>query len=114
MPTRHTSLHERLVLPCLQAPASEQAPLRLAELERLFIAAQEEIGLLTSERDELVDAIRRWAKADRFERHELLLETLTQELRTELRSLRTEIKRLKRENAALRMEDRTGQQALRA
>ena len=57
--------------------------------------------MLTDERDELISAIRQWAKADRSERHELLLEVATLELRTELKHLRQVLKRLKRENAAL-------------
>jgi len=96
---------DRLFLPSLQAPEMEStsARQRLAELERLFSAAQEEIALLTGERDELVAAIKRWAKADRTERQELLLEATTLELRTEVKQLRAETKRLKRENTALHM-----------
>ena len=101
---RNTTVHDdRLFLPSLQAPESIDTPLRhrLNELERLFDAAQGEIALLTNERDELVAAIKRWAKADRPERQELLLEATTQELRSELKQLRIAVRRLKRENIML-------------
>ena len=68
----------------------------------MFAAAQEEISMLTGERDELVEAIRKWAKADRLERQELIVETVTQDMRTELKVLRGKVKRLERENASLR------------
>ncbi len=74
---------------------------RMAELEHTLASAQEEIDLLTGERDELVAAIKKWAKADRLERQELLLDATTLDLRTELKMLRNEVKRLKRDNTAL-------------
>lgn len=118
MAPRSALLDDRLFLPSLQAPETEtsSARQRLAELERLFGAAQEEIALLTSERDELVMAIKKWAKADRLERQDLLLEATTQDLRTELKQLRAETKRLKRENAALtaRSNEEQGPRRLRA
>lgn len=118
MAQRSALFDDRLFLPSLQAPETEStsARQRLAELERLFAAAQEEIALLTGERDELVLAIKKWAKADRLERQELLVEATTQDLRTELKQLRAETKRLKRENAALtaRSSDEEGQRRLRA
>ncbi len=100
---QRTHLDDRLFLPSLQAPEQEgpTGRQRLAELERLFSAAQEEIALLTSERDELLSAVKKWAKADRLERQELLFEATTQELRTELKQMRGAVKRLKRENADL-------------
>lgn len=103
MPRNTTALDDRLFLSSLQAPESTDTPLRhrLNELERLFGAAQEEIALLTSERDELVDAIKKWSKADRSERQELLFEATTQELRSEVKQLRSAVKRLKRENIVL-------------
>ncbi|MBL7950122.1 MAG: hypothetical protein JNM62_00265 [Flavobacteriales bacterium] len=106
---------DRLFLPSLQAPDSDNTPMRqrLVEMERLFAAAQDEIALLTSERDEVVAAIKKWAKADRSERQDLLVEASTQELRTELKQLRAETKRLKRENTVLTSrlnEDHTGRQ----
>lgn len=111
-------LDERLFLPSLQAPDTGSGSQRqaLVEMERLFAAAQEEIGLLTAERDELVSAIKRWAKADRLERQELLLEMATQDLRTELKQLRATTKRLKRENELLaaRLNEVHGQRRLRA
>ncbi len=70
-------------------------------MEHTLASAQEEIDLLTGERDELVAAIKKWAKADRLERQELLLEATTLDLRTELKMLRHEVKRLKRDNTAL-------------
>ena len=96
-------MDNRLFVPDLQVPERGQQPLkqRLADLERLYGAAQDEIAMLTGERDELVAAIRKWAKADRLERQDLLFEATTQELRTELKQLRSEVKRLKRENTAL-------------
>lgn len=116
---RNTALwDERLFLPSLQAPETDTATLRqrLADMERMFGAAQEEIGLLTAERDELVCAIKKWAKADRLERQELLFETATQEMRTELKQLRGQAKRLKRENELLaaRLAEDMGQRRLRA
>ncbi len=98
------NLDDRLFLPSLQAPGTDDRTLRarVAELERLMKAAQEEINLLTAERDELVGAIKQWAKADRMERQELLFEATTQDMRSELKLVRAEVKRLKRENNALR------------
>lgn len=103
MASNSNALDDRLFLAALQPPDSGNLPLRqqLAEMERMFSAAQEEIALLSGERDELVAAIKKWAKADRLERQELLLETATQELRTEMKQLRNTVKRLKRENALL-------------
>ncbi|MBX2972815.1 MAG: hypothetical protein KF797_06920 [Flavobacteriales bacterium] len=103
MAQRSAIFDDRLFLPSLQAPESADTPLRhrLNELERLFGAAQEEIALLTSERDELVAAIKKWSKADRSERQELLFDANTQELRSELKQLRSAVKRLKRENIVL-------------
>lgn len=103
MAQRSAIFDDRLFLPSLQAPESADTPLRhrLNELERLFGAAQEEIALLTSERDELVAAIKKWSKADRSERQELLFDANTQELRSELKQLRSALKRLKRENIVL-------------
>ena len=105
------ALDSRLFLHTLQSPDAEPGALkvRVADLERLMAAAQEEVNMLTGERDELVAAIKKWAKADHLERQELLLETTTQELRTEIKQLRGEVKRLKRDNATLanqRTEDR--------
>jgi hypothetical protein len=118
MAQRSALLDDRLFLPSLQAPESESssARQRMAELERLFSAAQEEIALLTAERDEVVSAIKKWAKADRLERQELLVEASTLELRTEVKHLRAETKRLKRENAALtaRAHEEHAQRRLRA
>jgi len=104
------ALDTRLFLPSLQIPDQGPQPFkqRIAELERLFTAAQEEISLLTSERDELVAAIKQWAKADRIERQALLFETHTQELRTELKRMRSEVKRLKRDNTALTAQAEVG------
>lgn len=98
-----TALDDRLFLPSLQAPEMDDRTLRqhVAELERAYEAAKEEINLLTSERDELVAAIKKWAKADRLERQELLLEASAQDLRSELKQLRSENRRLKRENTVL-------------
>lgn len=114
MSRNHSAFDDRLFLPSLQAPESTDQPMRqrMAELERLFAAAQEEIALLTSERDELIDAVRKWAKADRVERQELLFEATTQELRSELKQLRSAVKRLKRENALLMGRTNGGQQPL--
>ncbi|MBL7962272.1 MAG: hypothetical protein JNM31_00375 [Flavobacteriales bacterium] len=97
------ALDSRLFLHSLQSPDAEPGMLkyRVAELEHTLATAQEEIELLTCERDELVAAIKKWAKADRLERQDLLLESTTQDLRTELKVLRNENKRLKRENSAL-------------
>jgi uncharacterized protein (DUF3084 family) len=96
-------MDNRLFVPDLQVPETGQLPLkhRLADLERLYGAAQEEIALLTGERDELLAAIKQWAKADRLERQDLLVEATTQDLRTAMKQLRSEVKRLKRENATL-------------
>lgn len=104
MPRRTYHTDDRLFIPSLQAPGTDDLTLRLRvnELERLFQAAQEEITLLTCERDELVGAIKRWSRADRTERQELLHDAATFELRTELKQLRGLVHRLKRENAALR------------
>lgn len=114
MGQRSSALDDRLFLPSLQAPESSDMPMRqrVAELERLFAAAQEEIALLTSERDELIDAVKKWAKADRLERQELLFETTTQELRSELKQLRSAVKRLKRENNLLTNRANNGHQPL--
>lgn len=103
MPRNTTILDDRLFLPSLQDPESIDMPLRhrLNELERLFGAAQAEIALLTNERDELVAAIKKWSKADRSERQELLFDATTQELRSEVKQLRSTLKRLKRENIVL-------------
>lgn len=97
------ALDSRLFLHTLQSPDTEPGMLkyRMAELEHTLASAQEEIDLLTGERDELVAAIKKWAKADRLERQDLLLEATTQDLRTALKMLRTEVKRLKRENSTL-------------
>jgi predicted RNase H-like nuclease (RuvC/YqgF family) len=114
MGQRSSVLDDRLFLPSLQAPEPSDMSMRqrVAELERLFAAAQEEIALLTSERDELIDAVKKWAKADRLERQELLFETTTQELRSELKQLRSAVKRLKRENNLLTNQANNGQQPL--
>ena len=97
------ALDSRLFLHTLQSPDAEPGALkvRVADLERLMAAAQEEVNMLTGERDELVAAIKKWAKADRLERQELLLDATTLDLRTELKMLRNEVKRLKRDNTAL-------------
>ena len=94
----------RLFLNTLQSPDTEPGLLksRLADMERMFNAAQEEISLLSGERDELVAAIKQWAKADRLERQELLMDAITQDIRSELKVLRGKVKRLERENNALR------------
>jgi len=109
------ALDSRLFLHSLQSPDSEPGALkyRMAELEHTLASAQEEIDLLTGERDELVAAIKKWAKADRLERQDLLLEATTLDLRTELKMVRNEVKRLKRENSALlgqQTEDRGNRQ----
>jgi len=103
MPRIADASDDRLFLPSLQVPDTGHGMQgqRLAELERLFSAAQEEIALLTCERDELLSAVKKWAKADRLERQELLFEATTQELRSELKQMRGALKRLKRENADL-------------
>lgn len=108
MSSRSQLNDDRLFLPSLQPPDGDDPTLRhrVHELERLFCAAQEEISLLTSERDELVQAIKRWSQADRNERQELLSEAASFELRTELKQLRGLVHRLKRENATLRGMDR--------
>lgn len=107
MPRRAPLTDDRLFLPALQPTDGEETNLwhRLRELDRLFHAAQEEIALLTSERDELVGAIKRWSQADRSERLELLSDAATFELRTELKQLRGLVSRLKRENASLLARD---------
>ena len=66
-------------------------------MERLFAAAQEEIALLTHERDEVVAALKKWAKADPLERLELRIEATTRTLRAELNALRAENRRVKRQ-----------------
>jgi multidrug resistance efflux pump len=101
---------DRLFLPSLQAPDTDNRTLRMrvAELERLQQAAQEEIDLLTAERDELVGAIKQWARADRLERQDLLFEASTQDMRSELKLMRGKVKRLERENAALRTASMNG------
>lgn len=112
---RHTApFDDRLILPSLQVPEPSGLRQRVAELERLFGAAQEEIALLTSERDELVSSVKKWAKADRIERQDLLFEATTQELRTELKLLRAENRRLKRENQALHTSTQEEPRRLRA
>jgi hypothetical protein len=78
----------------LQHPAVPVA--QLEQLKRLLAAAQEEIDLLTGERDELVSAVKQWAHADRIERQELLFDAATQDMRSEIKTLRAEVKRLKR------------------
>lgn len=97
------ALDSRLFLHNLQSPDTEPGMLkyRLAELEHTLASAQEEIHLLAGERDELVAAIKKWAKADRTERQDLLLEATTLDLRTEIKMLRAEVKRSKRENTTL-------------
>lgn len=95
---RHTAtLDDRLFLSTLQAPEPAGLRQRVAEMERLFAAAQEEIALLTHERDEVVAALKKWAKADPLERLELRIEATTRTLRAELNALRAENRRLKRE-----------------
>ena len=73
---------------------------QVTDLKQKFAAAMEEISMLTDERDEVVAAIKRWSKADRTERQELLYDAQLVEMRTELKQLRSENKRLERENAA--------------
>lgn len=116
MPRNVHATDDRLFLPALQTLDSENAPLRqrLAELERLFGAAQDEIALLSGERDELVSAIKKWAKADRMERQELLFEATTQELRSEVKQLRSTVKRLQRENTTLQQRQSEQDRRLRA
>ncbi len=75
---------------------------QVGELKLLLSAAQEEISMLTEERDEVVAAIKRWSKAGPDERRELLYDTTTQELRTEMKLLRTENKRLRGELIVLK------------
>jgi len=74
---------------------------QVTDLKQKFAASLEEISMLTDERDEVVAAIKRWSKADRTERQELLYDAQLVEMRTELKQLRTENKRLERENMAL-------------
>jgi len=104
MPRRTYHTDDRLFIPSLQAPEVDDLSLRVRvnELEKGCSKPPEEIALLSCERDELVSAIKRWAKADRTERQELLSDAATFELRTELKQLRGLVQRLKRENLALR------------
>ena len=96
-------MDDRLFLPSLQAPDNDPLTLKLrvAELELLFQAVQEENSILEAERDELVAAIQKWAKADRQERQELLFDVETQDLRNDLKQARKKVKELEREVAAL-------------
>lgn len=93
-----TYIDDRLFLATLQAPEPVCMRQRVMELERSFSAAQEEIALLTVERDALIASLKKWAKANHIERQELLLDAATQDLRRELQQLRVENRRLKRVN----------------
>jgi len=75
---------------------------QVTDLKQHLAASMQEISMLTDERDEVVAAIKRWSKADRTERQELLYDAELLEMRTELKMLRAENKRSERENAALR------------
>ena len=112
------SMDNRLFLPSLQAPEADPLALKLraAELERLYNAALEKNEMLTAERDELVAAIKKWAKADHIERRELLFDAETQDLRTELKQARQLAKRLQRENneLAAKASEKVAQQQRRA
>ena len=81
-------------------PDTEALQAQFEQVKRLLAAAQEEIDLLTGERDELVAAIRQWAEADQVERMSLLFDATTQDMRSEIKMLRGELKRMKREQGS--------------
>lgn len=98
MAQRSTS-HSTTAIPFKAAhstPDTAALQAQLEQLKRMLAAAQEEIDMLTGERDELVAAIRQWAQADQVERMSLLFDANTQDMRSEIKMLRGEVKRLKR------------------